>query len=606
MNAFGFKSKSILRTVIMRTALGYPWLKNQQCGADPYLNPNAESRLVHLIEKCSIEHNCIRSCDAMNLAHQLKAEMIVSARQSLKLRKCFKLADQLPIEVEPPSRSWLNSFCHRNDLKLVASRDMESSRCLSCERSKIIQYFLKWMPYFNRDPRLIFGADETDMTPGNAFKVITRDNPGFTEALDDVGHLSAMCCYNAVGATVPPMIILNNLANLPSELDDLTINDTDVSWFVSSKKGYMNETIFYIWAMLFCHWLSCYRAAHLPDPIKRAEVLLILDGHGSRRCPEALQLFRFHNVSLIILPAHCTHLLQAFDVVLASSLKVNFRKYLIAEKQYLQKNHAPQSKAACIRVIMVRAFLKAWRSASSPQACARSFEAVGICPACPFRVLESPFVVDMIRVSEEINSISNKMITDLDVIQMLETNRRKNYPEMFKLNYDESFPDIPSLVRWMMTNHQDNGRLLSVPPTLFWPNGMGVFQVCISFAKKVFTPIQPQRLAEMMSKLAQLEGQRAMQMIHENIKEQHSQLEEVLVRETAKRFGFELAQQIAEERVKGLLDIVGHAIEDRVCESIQDILEKAPMESATKASLISNVGQLIECSTREVIRNICK
>lgn len=59
----------------------------------------------------------------------------------------------------------------------------------------------------------------------------------------------------------------------------------------------------------------------LPTQIRNARAVLFLDRHSSRRCPIALWLLDRANVEVIIEPANTSHIVQMFDVCLASDAK---------------------------------------------------------------------------------------------------------------------------------------------------------------------------------------------------------------------------------------------------------------------------------------------
>ena len=259
MRTYDIRSKSTLEVVIMRTALGYRWVPGHPSGPLPYLNQTASDRLVSLLEKASKENNCIRTCDALELALTLKREMAMHAREALMARGFKVLAAKVPEPVELPSRSWLNSFCHSYGLSIVVGDQMDRARCLSCEHSRITCFFWKWIHVFNRDSRLIFGADETNMTPGGQFKVIAaEDRKGYTGDDEEIGHLSAMCAHGASGVSLPPFIILPKLSKLPEELDVDSISGDGIAWFTSTPKGWMNTAAFYIWSYCFlCAFCLC-------------------------------------------------------------------------------------------------------------------------------------------------------------------------------------------------------------------------------------------------------------------------------------------------------------------------------------------------------------
>lgn len=488
MKKYQIKSKRVLKTVIMRTALGYNWYPGHAGGNIPYLNAEKEKRLIYLINLASESQDSLYSGQVKDLAHAMKIEMILEAKHALHQRRCFNLESQLDIDIIPPSSGWLHDFCQNYNLRLVFSRAIEKERTFSCSSSKISQYFFNHSHLFNRDPRLIFGADETDMQPSGRFKVVTTENrQGFTHNQKSKKHISAMCCHSAGGIAVPPLIILSELTKFPDELKDLELSDPSIVWYASSSSGYMTELIFYYWSFLFATWITSYRAIHLPDNIKQSNILLIIDGCIAHKCPEALRLLALNNITVLVIPAHTSHILQAFDVLLASPLKSYFRKFLIEEQDAFRHSGLLISKAAQARRLYVRAFLRAWNTTASPIYCKKSFELIGVVPICPERILESPFVIHTDATMQD-SVINNKIITSNVVIVELEDSlKRDKFPilcEQWTLN------EYCNLLAWMQVQPMFKGKLLSNPPTLFWFDYRGVWFVMKTFLKDAVVPYE--------------------------------------------------------------------------------------------------------------------
>ena len=177
MREFGITSKGVLKTCITRTALGYNWYPGHPGGALPYLNYAKEERLVYLIEEACRDQESPSTFEVMNLALAMRQEMIIEARNSLLKRRCLALASQLEQTSLAPTLSWLHGFNERHNLTTTSGRFVERERTLSCNKSVVLEYWLRFLPLFNRDPRLIFGADETDMRPSNHFNRRSVWNP---------------------------------------------------------------------------------------------------------------------------------------------------------------------------------------------------------------------------------------------------------------------------------------------------------------------------------------------------------------------------------------------------------------------------------------------
>ena len=57
----------------------------------------------------------------------------------------------------------------------------------------------------------------------------------------------------------------------------------------------------------------------LPQDIEDEPTILIVDNHSSRYNSFAIEYLALHNVQLLTLPPHCSHLLQPFDVSIQTS-----------------------------------------------------------------------------------------------------------------------------------------------------------------------------------------------------------------------------------------------------------------------------------------------
>jgi hypothetical protein len=184
-----------------------------------------------------------------------------------------------------------------------------------------------------------------------------------------------MLSHSVTGATVPPFVILPKLQHAPDDM--LEIIRSSEAWVGSSASGWQTRETFFIWSVNFCHWLSKYRE-NLPDQVmRRMPSLLIVDGHVSRQCPTALEIFEYFNVFVLVLPSHTSHILQMFDIGLASPVK----QALSGIYRRLKRSVLPfEDAAAKVRYAAVMAILPAWKSSSSIDNCQMSARKAGIWP----------------------------------------------------------------------------------------------------------------------------------------------------------------------------------------------------------------------------------
>ena len=597
MREFGITSKGVLKTCITRTALGYNWYPGHPGGALPYLNYAKEERLVYLIEEACRDQESPSTFEVMNLALAMRQEMIIEARNSLLKRRCLALASQLEQTSLAPTLSWLHGFNERHNLTTTSGRFVERERTLSCNKSVVLEYWLRFLPLFNRDPRLIFGADETDMRPSNHFKVVAPSGtPGLTHDEEAPKHITAMCCHSAGGASVPPFILLSQLSKLPPDLSGLDINSPDVAWFGSSERGYMTERTFYAWSVMFASWLTGYRATVLPDSLKTANILLVMDGCLAHGAPEAIRLLAKHNVTVLILPAHTSHLLQPFDVVLAAPLKASFRHFVSDEKAKLK--HASMTRAAKTRSILTRAFIRAWRTVATPEACARSFEAVGIFPLAPFVVLDSPFVTDAKPVEAD-RLLNMKVLTDAESLNFMEaTMKREKFPEMSQPWAVQEYEGVLSFLQ-----SRGNGCLLSDPPTLFWLDNCGRWGVIRSHRSTPVPPVSPEVLLKILKRLTSESREDGEQLVHFNCEQARAgtNLSEYAVRAAATQLAKDLALKLAAQRIGTAQSIITDKIVAEVSSCLQQQMTDADLLPATRMTILNHVH---DCSLLAISESI--
>ena len=144
--------------------------------------------------------------------------------------------------------------------------------------------------------------------------------------------------------------------------------------------------------MCFVNWLPGHRAK-LPTHIAEKRGLLIVDGHTSRENPLALELLHHAGVNVLTLPSHMTHVLQLFDVGLASPLKQR-HGHLFHAMLKKETNHVKDNAAATMRKIAVEAFTAAWDTICSKANCEAAAAVVGVFPVDKSRPKALPHVRD--------------------------------------------------------------------------------------------------------------------------------------------------------------------------------------------------------------------
>ena len=402
---------------------------------------------------------------------------------------------------------------------------------------------------------------------------------------------------------------------LPLELRRPDLTGNDIAWYASTKSGWMTEGTFYIWALMFVNWLSQYRATVLPPNLKNQNVLLIMDGHSSRRSPEAIELFWFHNVTVLILPAHMTHLLQPFDCFIASALKACFKRFLSSEKNYLRNaTDRPTTAIGKKRIATIRAFIRAWAAVSQGPLAARSFEKAGVFPPSYESVLQSPFVVENVAdLGNENTLINNNLLTNIPIYQTIREEKLAQRtctvlkPDWEKWQQSQSFPYEKTTIDWMKNRDVIYGKLLVDPPSLFFEIN-GVWQLMECFQQNSNYAISPIYIMNQMRRLAALEHDRAEHNLEAEVAKisntKSADLQMDIIKATAKRMAQNIAMQLAQSRIPAVINLIGQELDKAIIENIA----ASNLGEATKNFLINNIGQVtnmcLEKINKQILSNV--
>jgi hypothetical protein len=92
---------------------------------------------------------------------------------------------------------------------------------------------------------------------------------------------------------------------------------------------------------------------------ENSHCLLIVDGHTSRACPLALEIFRHFRVHVLNLPSHTLRSCQFFDIRLASVLKRAIKYHLQRLARTMRHTNFP-NETVKVRWLLVNALIDAW------------------------------------------------------------------------------------------------------------------------------------------------------------------------------------------------------------------------------------------------------
>lgn len=224
----------------------------------------------------------------------------------------FELINSIQFQIE---RSWFIQILKRNGISIKTPEKVEALRNRFCHSNILINFYSNFISKISQNSNTIFNADETASTFNEKGKVIVPDGKHPIQYSEKINyHFTHFACYNASGNKVlKPFIILPGLKKFPHDLEFFK----EQAFFVSSSSGWITKKLFVAFAIYFIREISLFR---IQNNISE-EIWLILDGHKSRINTMAIELFVRNKINVLILPAHCSHVCQPFDVGLASPFK---------------------------------------------------------------------------------------------------------------------------------------------------------------------------------------------------------------------------------------------------------------------------------------------
>ena len=407
-------SHHMVATCLRRTSLGYVWYPQFKGGTDNYLCEQDLASLVEFLCDNSQDNNCLRTFEVQDAAHSLKLNRHQIAIKALISINCYNLACEIPTDIDPPSRSWINDFCLQHSFTLKTVVEIDRNRYNAGYKEDIKNWLSRISArVFHIPPELVFNADETMISGKRVYKGITYSERAISQERMSFAHMTAMITINAAGLKVPPYIILSGLMNLPSSLESFKSH----AWFGSSANGWMTKKIFLAWCVNFANWMTHFRS-QLPPDKAHLTALLYLDGHMTRLNPAGIDYLKKNNIMVIIFPSHISHIIQPFDVGCGSPLKSMFKKLLSQFTKKIKRGNS--SFNDYMRLISVSAFLEAVDRTVTMWNMKAAFQKAGLVPFDSKKIDENPFVLEgrnPTPVGIRGYSCSGKILTDPEEFQ---------------------------------------------------------------------------------------------------------------------------------------------------------------------------------------------
>ena len=468
---YGIPSESTMAAAISRTAQGRYWDKSVlKGGREPILSDIDVSEFVQIVKERENDINCLSTCEAKQIAIHLQTQRALKAQRILLECGCEGLANN--IRVQKPDKTWLLKMARRHGLSIVPSCELETMRRIACDKKAIEDFFDKHSGLLRRDPRLIFNMDETMVSSNRKFKVVvTKGRSALTESPHICPHITACITVGAAGYVMKPLYIIPNKKTIKG-LD--AFNGT--AYFASTKSGWMNKEIFTYWGLLFLSEISLYRLS-LPPDLRDQRILLLLDGHKSRNNSFIAMVFDIFKIDILIFPGHTSHILQAFDVSIASPLKTAYKEYFLLYDLDLDKiiqTLRPKKKIKEIRIMMIKCLNLALSQSANLSNIQSGFKASGICPLDKNVPLSSKYAMnnsmrerypDLFEKIKNGNLVNNRHLNgSIENILYVFQAEFDRMPLIGELHV--SLEDIRKKIRILHSSSVEKGKILTPVPDL--------------------------------------------------------------------------------------------------------------------------------------------
>ncbi len=256
-------------------------------GQASYLSPEEEEELVSFLVKCA------------RIGYPHTRKQVMSLVQEIVNAKGI---------ITTISDGWWERFKQRHPMiTLRVAAPLSYARAMASDRDSLNNYFdlledtLKSNEIFN-DASRIFNCDETGipLNPPSS-KVVDKvgaKNPSYLTGSTKT-QVTVLACTCATGYVIPPFVIFDRKTLNP----ELTKGEVPGTLYGLSSNGWIDIELFSGW--LFDHFLK-YAPRCRP-------LLLLLDGHSSHYCPEAIKMAAAEKVIIFVLPTDTTHLAQPLD-----------------------------------------------------------------------------------------------------------------------------------------------------------------------------------------------------------------------------------------------------------------------------------------------------
>lgn len=381
--------------------------KHQRIGRPKDLTMEMEAELVRHILLLESRFFSLTITDLRRLAYQLAEK--------------YGLKHRFNSESELTGWKWYYTFMKNHpEISLRTPEATSMARCKGFNKETAMAFFDKYesfldMGQFTADK--IYNMDETGLSTVHKPKVLAQKGKHQVGAVTSGKrgvNTTCICCMNAAGEFVPPMLIYKR----KRMTDDLKRGGPPNTVYECSESGWIVKELFIKWLE---HFIKCLRL----EKSQENQVLLILDGHSTHtKNIDAINLAREYGIIMLSLPAHTTHKLQPLDRSFFKSLKQNFSA---ASSSWMRNHPGSVIKQANIAKILGEAYP---RTVCMDKGI-HGFESCGLWPCNRFKIRDEEYVTLGENVDKEPAEVSQDRLIERQQEQTdsCTTNKQENTEE---------------------------------------------------------------------------------------------------------------------------------------------------------------------------------
>ena len=327
-----------------------------------------ESTLIRWILRYTIAGTPLTHTLLRDLAEHLRIERVRFASRS----------SSSSIQLEPLGSNWVYRFIKRHSqINTMYARQLEHARYEGATYERVERWFIAIKAKFEEhdyDLSNVWNMDESGFGIGEqqAMKVLIHLDHSNRQKI--VGGkqewVTDIECINAAGESLAPLLIFKG-----KHLNTRWFNEkTPQGWFwATSKNGWTSNELGLQWLTKVFEPLTRERAAD-------RQRLLIADGHGSHIRADFIAYCMENKIDLLIMPSHCSHILQPLDIGVFSAFKRRHTSGTDAISR-LSSQRIPRSE-------WIELFTEARGKALTTQNIKSGWRGAGLVPAMPMRVLK--------------------------------------------------------------------------------------------------------------------------------------------------------------------------------------------------------------------------